>query len=322
MEADDTGRRGSGRAYDNIVTLNAEDQTLEGLILVGSDSTANINLSGTSVWTGSFSGEITAHRDSSTISSTVGTVNVTLSDTACWVLDADCTVTSISGTGTIDYNGHTLTVGSTEYSSGCPGVSTITEVTDTDTETDTTVTFTDVAEDAWYAEAVSWAFRNGVTSGYGEGTFQPSAALTRAMTVTFLWNLAGCPKDSSYTESFTDVDDDDWYSDAVKWAVANGITSGYGENTFQPGVTCTRGMIVTFLKNYAVYEGTYAAASASAGFSDVADTDWYAESVDWAYENEITSGYGEGTFQPSAACNRAMMVVFLYNYDNNCSALG
>lgn len=116
---------------DNVATVNATDQILEGTILVGSDSTANINLSGSSVWTGSFSGSITAHKNSSTVSSSLGTVNVTLSDDALWVLDEDCTVSSISGSGSINYNGHTLTVDGTEYTSGSPGVSTITESTAT-----------------------------------------------------------------------------------------------------------------------------------------------------------------------------------------------
>lgn len=137
---------------DNVATVNATDQTLNGTILVGSDSTANINLSGASVWTGSTSGNITSHKDSSTISSSLGTVNVTLSDSAVWVLDADCTVSSISGSGSINYNGHTLTVGSTEYTSGSPGVSTITETSETgstsgSTSTDTSSDDTDTSSD-------------------------------------------------------------------------------------------------------------------------------------------------------------------------------
>lgn len=115
----------------NAVTVNAENQTLDGTILVGSDSTAKINLSGTSVWTGTTSGSITSHKNSSTVSSSLGTVNLTLSDTALVVLNADTTVSSISGTGYINYNGHTLTVGSKKYTSGSPGVSTITESSET-----------------------------------------------------------------------------------------------------------------------------------------------------------------------------------------------
>ncbi|MCR5273585.1 MAG: hypothetical protein K6E13_11490 [Lachnospiraceae bacterium] len=124
----------------NVATLNAVDQTLEGTVLVGSDSTANIKLSGTSTWTGSTSGKIKSHRDSSTISSSLGTVKVTMSDSAVWVLDADSTVSSIKGTGKINYNGHTLTVGSTEYTSGSPGVSTITETSSGSTSSSSSTT--------------------------------------------------------------------------------------------------------------------------------------------------------------------------------------
>ncbi len=126
----------------NVAVVNAENQVLEGTVLVGSDSTATINLNGTSTWTGSTSGNITSHRDSSTISSSIGTVNVAIAGNAVWTLDADCTISSISGTGGINYNGHTLTVGSTAYSSGCPGGS-ITEVTGSSTTTDTSTSTTD-----------------------------------------------------------------------------------------------------------------------------------------------------------------------------------
>ncbi len=115
----------------NAATINATDQTLEGTALVGSDSSLTIKLSGSSVWTGHTSGSITSHKNSSTVSSSLGTVKLVLSDEATVVLDADTTVSSISGAGHINYNGHTLTVGSTSYTSGTPGVSTITETTGT-----------------------------------------------------------------------------------------------------------------------------------------------------------------------------------------------
>ena len=111
----------------NVATLNATDQAIDGDILVGGDSTANINLLGASTWSGSTSGSITSHRTSSTVSSSLGTVNVTLGSGSVWVLDGDCEVTSLSGTGSINYNGHTLKVGSKTYSSG--DIGTVTETT-------------------------------------------------------------------------------------------------------------------------------------------------------------------------------------------------
>ena len=102
----------------NSATVNATNQAIDGTMLVGSDSKLTLNLKGSSVWTGKTSGSITSHRSSSTVSSSLGTVNVTMSGQATWVLTGDCTVSSLSGVGYINYNGHKLTVGSKTYSSG------------------------------------------------------------------------------------------------------------------------------------------------------------------------------------------------------------
>ena len=175
------------------------------------------------------------------------------------------------------------------------------------------VLFKDVAKESdWYYDSVYWAVENNITSGMGEGTFRPMAKLSRAQAVTFLYNLAGKPDVSKLqAKEFTDVSKNAWYYNAVKWAVANKITSGYGTGTFQPNATCNRAMIVTFLANYAKAAGTYKEPTTSASFKDVKATDWFRKSVDWAVENGITSGYGQGTFSPNVTCNRAMMVTFL-----------
>ena len=118
----------------NAATVNATDQIIVGDILVGSNSTLTLNLAGSSKWTGTTSGNIKDHKSSSTISSKLGTVDVTLSDSATIVLTADTTISSLSGTGYIDYNGYTLTVGSKSYSSGSNYSSTILEKTGSDDE--------------------------------------------------------------------------------------------------------------------------------------------------------------------------------------------
>lgn len=108
--------------------------------------------------------------------------------------------------------------------------------------------FTDVTEDAYYADAVAWAVEKAVTDGMGDGTFAPEATVTRAQAVTFLWRMAGKPAPTK-TETFADVEADEgnwWYREAVQWAVENGITNGTGEG-FSPYVTCSRGMILTML---------------------------------------------------------------------------
>jgi len=107
--------------------------------------------------------------------------------------------------------------------------------------------FADVAGDAYYADAVTWAVDKGITAGTTATTFSPDAACTRAQAVTFLWRAAGSPAPKSDANPFTDVKADAYYYDAVLWAVENGITAGTTAATFSPDATCTRAQIVTFL---------------------------------------------------------------------------
>ncbi len=181
------------------------------------------------------------------------------------------------------------------------------------------VRFADVMdENAWYYESVYWAAENGITSGRGtneagEPLFQPDRKLTRGEVVTFLYNLAGKPEASSDV-AFSDVKEDDFFYAAVRWAVEKGITSGYGEGTFQPGKECNRAMIVTFLKNYAEKVcGLDTSADGAESFPDVKAGIWYEGAVKWAVKNGITNGIG-GNFVPDRICNRAQMVTFLHNF--------
>ena len=104
---------------DNIATLNASHQTLTGDLLVGSDSKLTMTLSDGSTFTGSTSGSIT-DKAGTTRSTSIGTVNLTVNSGCTWKLTGDSTVTSLSGSGTIDYNGHTLTVNGTDYTAANP----------------------------------------------------------------------------------------------------------------------------------------------------------------------------------------------------------
>ena len=113
----------------------------------------------------------------------------------------------------------------------------------------TAMPFTDVAEGAYYYDAVLWAMENGITEGTTETTFSPDAPCTRAQIVTFLWRSEGKPAPQS-AMGFTDVAAGAYYFDAVAWAVENGITNGTTTTTFSPSSSCTRAQIVTFLYRY------------------------------------------------------------------------
>ena len=89
----------------------------------------------------------------------------------------------------------------------------------------------------------------GITKGVTETTFDPDGTVNRGQTVTFIYRAAG-GRPVNGEISFKDLDPDQYYMDAVKWAVANGITKGTGEDTFGPNESCTRGQIVTLLYRY------------------------------------------------------------------------
>ena len=112
--------------------------------------------------------------------------------------------------------------------------------------------FPDVATGKFYTEAVLWAVENGITAGFKDGTFGPDKTCTRDQIVTFLWRFAGEPEPKSTENTFPDVKADAFYTDAVLWAVENGITTGYKDGTFGPSKTCKRDQIVTFLYRYMV----------------------------------------------------------------------
>ena len=106
--------------------------------------------------------------------------------------------------------------------------------------------FTDVADDAYYHDAVLWAVEQNITKGTGDTTFSPDEFCTRAHIVTFLWRAQG-QHNAFGTNPFEDVKDSAYYYDAVLWAVRHGVTTGTSAHTFSPDSDCTRAQIVTFL---------------------------------------------------------------------------
>ena len=170
--------------------------------------------------------------------------------------------------------------------------------------------FADAADPMQYYYApVYWAVEKGITTGTSATKFSPNAPCTRAQVVTFLWRAAGKPAPMSKENPFQDVPADQYYTDAVLWAVEKGITTGTGPNTFRPEAVCTRGQIVTFLWRY---QGSPDPLFPKTTFTDVADTEFYARAVAWAVENGVTTGKSATVFAPGDVCTRAQIVTFLF----------
>lgn len=108
---------------------------------------------------------------------------------------------------------------------------------------------------------------------------------------------------------FHDVSAGDWFYDDVMYVYQNHIMSGVESNLFSPKTGVTRGMMITIL-----YRTANEPETASAAFSDVDASMWYAKAVSWGAANQIVSGTGNNQFSPNADITREQLAVMLYNY--------
>ena len=173
--------------------------------------------------------------------------------------------------------------------------------------------FSDVSASNYYYEAVKWAQEKGITGGIGNGLFGSNQPCTRGQIVTFLWRAAGSPV-VNYAMNMTDVTEDAYYGEAVRWALSEGITTGIGDTVFGPDAACTRAQAVAFLFRYAVANGMNAVTLADliSGFADAASVPGYAVSaMNWALSQGIMKGSGTQLLSGNT-CTRAQIVTFLW----------
>lgn len=163
--------------------------------------------------------------------------------------------------------------------------------------------FNDVMSDSYYAEPVSWAVENKVTSGTSTTTFSPSDTCTNAQILTFLWRAKGFSI-PTIQNPFDNVNGNEYYANASIWAYENGLVSG---PSFSENIPCTRSMVVTYLWKLAG-----SPKSTSSSFSDIPADASYASAVSWAVSKGITNGTSATTFSPNDTCTRGQIVTFLY----------
>ena len=153
------------------------------------------------------------------------------------------------------------------------------------------VTFSDVGEDRWSYDSITYAYENGYMLGVGGDKFDPEGTMTRAMVVTVLWRDDGSPA-IEFSPVFKDVKEGEWYAAATLWAKNKGVVMGTSETTFSPEDKITREQLVTMLRRYADYKGLDTSSEASIeGFPDAsAVSDWAAAAVVWATDKGLIKG--------------------------------
>ena len=175
--------------------------------------------------------------------------------------------------------------------------------------------FDDVAAGSWYYDDVAFVFGKGLMVGTGGGHFAPALAATRGMVVRTLYSMENEP-DVTGACPFADVASGSYCEDAVTWAAANGIVSGYSAAAFGPNDGITREQLATMLYEYAKYKGYDVTKAADlSGFADQGGISAYAVGpMQWAVAQELIFGVGGNALAPKDTATRAQLAAVLHRF--------
>ena len=177
--------------------------------------------------------------------------------------------------------------------------------------------FNDVSANDWFASAVDYVTGKGMMNGTADNTFSPKANTTRGMVVTVLYRLENQPSTSA--ASFTDVASGAYYANAVAWANANGIVSGYGSGKFGPNNKVTREQLAAILYRYAQYKKyDVSGANSLDGYADAQSVSSYAvPALQWANAAGVVTGKSGSKLDPKGNAARAEVAAMLMRFCEN-----
>ena len=172
--------------------------------------------------------------------------------------------------------------------------------------------YADVNAADWFYDAVRFVTETGLMNGTDNNRFSPNDITNRAMLVTVLYRLEGEP-DVSGSIPFSDVNSDQWYSNAILWASQNDIVNGYSNGAYGLNDPITREQAVTILYRYAEFKGLDVSASIDlSGYSDLESiSDWAMDAMKWAVAEGIVQGRTTTTIAPEGTSTRAEVATIL-----------
>lgn len=187
------------------------------------------------------------------------------------------------------------------------------------TETPSETKFNDVSANDWFASAVDYVTGKGMMNGTADNTFSPKANTTRGMIVTVLYRLENQPSTSA--ASFTDVASGAYYANAVAWANANGIVSGYGSGKFGPNDKVTREQLAAILYRYAQYKKYDVSVGEDTNilsYDDAQSISTYAiPAIQWACGAGVVTGKSGSKLDPKGNATRAEVAAMLMRFCEN-----
>jgi hypothetical protein len=171
-------------------------------------------------------------------------------------------------------------------------------------------TFPDVPVSHTFWRDVEWMSSEGITTGFPNGTYRPSQAVSRQAMAAFLYRLVGEPDyDAPGQPTFVDVPLSSSFFEEVEWLNSNGITTGFPDGTFRPQGTVTRAAMSAFMFRM---EDPSFPDPPTATFPDVPTDHIFFTEIEYMVVADITTGFGDGTFRPGRAVTRQAMSAFMH----------
>ena len=182
--------------------------------------------------------------------------------------------------------------------------------------------YTDTKPTEWYHDGIHFVLESGFMSGYGNKLFGPNDSTTRAMAATIIWNMAGKPKAEGKL-SFTDVENGKWFTDAIRWAAAAGVITGYtdgitGDLIFRPNDNVTREQLAAMMYRYAQYKKVDVSVGEETNILSYDDAfsvgSWAVPALQWSVGSGLMGGRTASTLDPKANATRAEVATVIWRF--------
>lgn len=282
------------RVETPVANVTIPNEGLSGLAEAGGEVSVSAERDGDTV-------TVTISADGQQVDQVVGGVTVSIPQ-------ADCTYSTVAML--VNEDGTTEVIRLSLASSDGQSIKALLDGSATVEIVDNSVSFTDVSDTNWAANAVAFVASHELMKGTGDGIFDPKVSMTRGMLAVVLHNLEYNVEAGSEAD-FTDVSADKWYTEAVAWAAEKGIVTGYPDGSFHPNDSITREQLAVMLYRYV---GSPEVSTDELSFVDADEISGYAkQAIAWAAANGIMQGKGGGVLDPKGTATRAEVAQMLLN---------
>lgn len=187
--------------------------------------------------------------------------------------------------------------------------------------------FKDIDRSGFRTE-IEWLHAKGLSTGWSDGTYRPSASMNRDAMAAFIYRHAGSPPFKAPARSpFKDVSTKSQYYKEIAWMEAMGLATGWGDGTYRPLQSISRDAMAAFMFRYTADACNLGGAAgftapSTAPFRDVPrGTEFYRE-IAWMKQTRVSTGWSDRTFRPLENITREAMAAFVYRVDGVQRKLG